>query len=1097
MKKVRLVLLAASVAVSSLPTAIPAQVILQPADGSTVAFEADIGLATLLNTTDATKVTWISTNDPSASGGTVLYCNTTNVPPYPNGINGAGGPQFGRPNSFVTYSINFSQAGTYTLYYRWRANAGVVAATGDNFQANSCFFPNVFGTFTTPGDVADYHTAAANGVGAPGSTAYQWTSEATTYTVGAPGVQILSIGDREWGFFLDRVAFSTNAALTAAQLDATPNAFASAIPGGFNDGYIAFEADRPVGAGATYLNTTDTTKVAWISTNDASASGGTSLYCNTTNAPPYPNGINGVGGPQFGRPNSFVTYNLVFNLAGTYTLYYRWRANAGVVAATGDNFQANSCFLPNNLGVFTTPGAGGDFHTASANGLGAPGSTIYQWSTETTTYSVGAPGAQVFSIGDREWGFFLDRIVLSTNAALTSAQLDALANSGGLATPPKIRQVTGAWGNQNVMVGFSDAVNPATISPTNFALSGGVAVTGSALSPGNASLVVLATTAQAPATAYTLTVNNVASAVTGLAIPSGSTANFTSWRLAAGWALQDVYYASGNGATGVTNISSYTNNIPDATYWVRGLQNNHFPDGSDYTARLTAIFTPTNTSTYSIYAVNDDDCFLMYSTNVSAAVLNSFDTVPDLIQLTGAGSSSTAGVNPSAVPPFFNNGGNMPGHTATLTAGTPYVIQGLQKQVVQDSYLKITVDPDSVATPPDQLSALSGNLISAWVNPDLGAITITQQPTNTTAATQSQVVFSVKATSAQSPIFYQWRSNGVDIVGAERPVYITPVLNSSYQGTVYSVVVGAAGRELASANATLTVVAGTPPAVVPVMGLNFAGGLFNAVPGELTSYDVAGVVPQAYWNNLFNNNFDGSPGTGGDLVDALGRTNGTTLVCAASGTYLTGAKAAGSANAALFEGYIHGSSNTVDLTLSGISNGTYNVLVYSCGFSFNASYEQSFSLTNSAGSSFPTYYGKAPTGPQYVASPLFVRMTSTTPGVWTPGNYAQFDRVNIGSGDILDIIVSPESPQAEGLAIPAICGIQIVQVLPALTITVSGTTATISWPYGAYGFVLESSPVVAPAPVWSVVGGAPNPITSAGSLSVSTAGPPRYFRLRK
>ena len=191
------ILVLLSLAILTSLSMVQAQNVLQPADGSAVAFEADIGVATVLNTTDTTKVSWISTNDAAASGGTVLYTTTTNTGPWGGGINGATGPQFGRPNSFVTYNINFSQAGTYYVYYRWRASAGVVAATGDNFQANSYFVPNGFGTFTTPGDTANYHTASANGVGAPGSTVYQWSTEATTYTVGAAGAQIFSIGERE------------------------------------------------------------------------------------------------------------------------------------------------------------------------------------------------------------------------------------------------------------------------------------------------------------------------------------------------------------------------------------------------------------------------------------------------------------------------------------------------------------------------------------------------------------------------------------------------------------------------------------------------------------------------------------------------------------------------------------------------------------------------------------------------------------------------------------------------------------------------------------------------------------------------------------
>lgn len=1069
-----MILFAAALLVSARFTPVHAASVLQPADGSALAFDADIGIASITNNT--TRVYWSSTNDPAASGGTALHCVTTNFPPL-------SGAQAGRPNSFVTYSLKFSQAGTYYVYLRWRADAAVVTATGDNFQANSCFFPNTLGLTPTPGDASQMFTVSANGVGAPASASYQWTAaQATPYTVDAAGTQTFTIGDREWGFCLDRIVISTDGLLTGAQLDATPNSLTDVIPQGLNDGFIAFEANRPAGAGATYAN--NTTRVYWASTNDATASGGTALYCTTTNFPP-------LSGAQAGRPNSFVTYDLNFSQAGTYYVYLRWHADAAVITATGDNFQANSCFFPNALGIITAPGDASQMFTVSANGVGAPASTTYQWTAaQGTIYTVAEAGAQTFSIGDREWGFYLDRIIFSTNGALTGGQLDALPNSGGLASPPKILSVAGAWGNASVTVTFSEPVLPGTVWPTNFTLNGGVTVTGASVNAGNQAVVVLATSAQGQGTNYTLTVNNVASALTGLAIPSGTTANFTAWKLAAGWALQEVYFGTGNDALGITNVASYTNNAPDRTFWVKGLQNHHLPDGNNLSTRLTTIFTPTNTDTFALYGVADDDAYLFYSSNVSAQVFNSYDTVIDLVGLTGIGSSIPPGRASGPVPPFYNNGANVPAHTETLTAGTPYVIQALHRQILLDSYVQVAADPDSAATPPEQLPVLGGGSISAWVDPSLGNVTFSQQPANTTAATHTRAKFSVRVSSPQSPIFYQWRSNGVDIVGANRASYQTPVLDSSYNGAVYTVVVSVAGKDTLSNPATLTVVGGTQPGVLPYVGVNFAGGKFDTVPSGLSPHDVAGAVPQANWNNLYDFNFDGSD----ILADAHGNPTTVSLVAAGFEIYVTGTKILADADSALFNGYVGGLNNPLGFTLSGITNGTYNLLVYSVGFSFSATYEQSFELVNTSGPSFPVYHVKAQTGTEYQASPGYVRMTSTNPASPALGNYVQFDNVNVSTGDTLTLTVTPESPQAT--EIPAINAIQLVQVLPNLTTTRSGGTVTIAWPYAAYGFVLESRPTLGPD-VWTIVGAAPNPITDAGSINVSATGDSRFYRLRK
>ena len=1077
---------------AALPLA-QAQNILQPSDGSAVAFKADLGLVTLQNSANPQLDFWVSLPDPSASGGTALYCNTSITPPFANGINGAGGPQSGRPNSFAVYNINFAQAGTYTLYYRWRANPAVVAANSDNSQANSAFLPNSFGVFTTPGDSSQFHTAGANGVAAPASTTYQWRSETSTYTVATPGVQAFTIAEREWGFLLDRLVFSTNPSLTAAQLDATPNAFTDAIPQGLNDTYVAFETDRPDGAGANYINAANHQLDFWQSLPDASASGGTALYCNTSNAPPFANGINGAGGPQAGRPNSFVTYNLSFTQPSTYTLYYRWRANPAVVAANSDNSQANSAFLPNSFGTFTTAGDSSQYHTAGANGVAAPASTAYQWRSESATYTVAAPGLQVFSLAEREWGFLLDRLVFSTSGTLTSAQLDALADSGGLATPPKIKQISGAWGNQNIQVTFSDAVVPTSVAATNFMVSGGVTVTDATVSPANPALVILTTSAQAQGTNYTVTVNNVASAISGLAIPAGSTANFSAWKLAPGWSLLEAYYATGSSALDITNVAAYSNSVPDATYWVKGAQADHFPDGTVFSARLTTLLTPATTDNYSLYGNANDDAAVFYSTNVSAAVLGNYSLVPDLLFLASFGGSPL-------LPPAFG-GGPFP-QSLDLTAGVPYTLQTLLRQQVNDFYLYLGLAPTASITDPTALPVLAGNQISAWVNPDLGKVVINQQPSNTTAASHGRATFTIKAVSAagQSPLYYQWRSNGVAIAGAIRATYITPPLDSSFNGTVYSVVVSVAGSDTVSANATLSVVNGEPSPLVPYVGINFVGGNYAVVPGALTPYDVAGAVRQGNWNNIYGANFDGATlGTGGLLVDASGAPSTVTLVGAGGSTYITGTKVNGDADGSLLQGYSDGASAASPriFELDGIPSGTYNVLVYSVGFSFSATYEEDFDLTSSAGTAvYPTINGKAQTGADYNAHPGYVRILGTDPLNRDTGNYVQFDNVSVTTGDSLFITVTPQSSTAT--EIPAVNAIQLIKVLPTLTVTRSGNVLTFAWPASAAGYVLESSANLGAAANWTVVAGTPNPLTGAGSTTVNLVnGGRKFFRLRQ
>src|SRR5207245_2954056 len=83
-----------------------AATVVQSSGGSYIAFEAE----TLASITNGPPTTWVVTNDATASGSLAIY---------QDGVNGTT-----TSSSSVLYSIKFSQAGTYSIYYRWRADKG-------------------------------------------------------------------------------------------------------------------------------------------------------------------------------------------------------------------------------------------------------------------------------------------------------------------------------------------------------------------------------------------------------------------------------------------------------------------------------------------------------------------------------------------------------------------------------------------------------------------------------------------------------------------------------------------------------------------------------------------------------------------------------------------------------------------------------------------------------------------------------------------------------------------------------------------------------------------------------------------------------------
>ena len=81
-----------------------AATIFQSSGSSYIAFEAE----STASLTNAPPTTWVVTNEASASAGLALY---------QAGANGTTSS-----SSFAYYALKFSVAGTYSLYYRWRAD---------------------------------------------------------------------------------------------------------------------------------------------------------------------------------------------------------------------------------------------------------------------------------------------------------------------------------------------------------------------------------------------------------------------------------------------------------------------------------------------------------------------------------------------------------------------------------------------------------------------------------------------------------------------------------------------------------------------------------------------------------------------------------------------------------------------------------------------------------------------------------------------------------------------------------------------------------------------------------------------------------------
>lgn len=159
--------------------------------------------------------------------------------------------------------------------------------------------------------------------------------------------------------------------------------------------YIAWEAED---FSTNVANNTN----PWQVISDANASNGLTLTPN--------------GGNNTAPGGGIATYQLQFDVGGTYRLYFRMRSPDG---------GSDSMFRAADFGV--NPSEPPSPHLMITGGA-------YEWyndSASPTRYLVEATDlgtTLTLSVGSRESGFRVDRIVLTTNTGLSDAELDALLN---------------------------------------------------------------------------------------------------------------------------------------------------------------------------------------------------------------------------------------------------------------------------------------------------------------------------------------------------------------------------------------------------------------------------------------------------------------------------------------------------------------------------------------------------------------------------------------------------------------------------------------------------------------------------------------------
>lgn len=174
-----------------------AAVIIQASGTDYLAYEAEDDLVTAAG--------WSSVGtDPAASGSGALTSGG------PTSSSGAGS------SSLFTHTIQFAEAGTYSLYIRRNS--------GNANNGDGVFAANAFDS-----------TSSVSAVSIGKSSEYRWTETSLDFTISEVSGSGPAVGEelnytikrRASNFIVDRIVFSTQAGLSSTQLDALTN---STIP---------------------------------------------------------------------------------------------------------------------------------------------------------------------------------------------------------------------------------------------------------------------------------------------------------------------------------------------------------------------------------------------------------------------------------------------------------------------------------------------------------------------------------------------------------------------------------------------------------------------------------------------------------------------------------------------------------------------------------------------------------------------------------------------------------------------------------------------------------------------------------------------------
>jgi hypothetical protein len=470
--------------------------------------------------------------------------------------------------------------------------------------------------------------------------------------------------------------------------------------------------------------------------------------------------------------------------------------------------------------------------------------TFYQWFTN----GVEVPGANsaTFSISwpkKAQNGTKVKCYVAVPGIPLYSSEVALTVTSD--TTPPGVVKATSDATFTNVVVTFSEPVTDTALLASRYALNQGVTI--SSVERVDLITVRLNTTRMSDGKTYTLTVNGVQDTSTP---PNTIVANtqllFKSWVFVPGIAIRHKYTGfddtTGNDVNNLFNDPRYPNS-PDRIDVVKrmeypsdgvGLDTKEVPDtttgASDkfFFDAMDCWFVPPADGNYVFLTAAPDRMRLFLSTDENPS--NRY-LIASANTWTGVRTWTTdwngANLTPACRSDQYTGTQWPSGNTITLQGGKRYYLllthhmpSWAGGQWLAATYKKES-DPDPAT---GTVPTLEKNAIGSYMDPSVGNVTFSLQPTNVSVDAGTKATFKAMASGYSAyttNLVFQWQSAPkgssvwTDISGATTTNYTTGYLGGADDGTQLRLVATAAPISATSSVAVITVkVDLVPPTVV-------------------------------------------------------------------------------------------------------------------------------------------------------------------------------------------------------------------------------------------------------------------------------------------